>query len=205
MTTRLKHVIGAALALAVSTTLPAAEPKRGGTLTFSYQPEPSALSTIATTAVPVALVSTKIFESLLEYKGPTLEPLPGLAESWTVAPDGRTYTFKLRKGVQWHDGKPLTSEDVKFSVEKLISPFHSRGKVYFGQLDGIDTPDPHTVVFRLKQPVPYFMKAFQPSESPILPKHHFDSIDTSDAAKVRQSDFMQKPVGTGPFQFKEWK
>jgi peptide/nickel transport system substrate-binding protein len=189
----------------ISTSALAQTPKRGGTLTFSYQPEPSALSTIATTAVPVALVSTKIFESLLEYKGPALTPMPGLAESWTVAPDGKTYTFKLRKGVQWHDGKPFTSEDVKFSVEKLIAPYHSRGRVYFGELDGVDTPDAQTVVFRLKQPVPYFLKAFQPSESPILPKHIMGEVDTSDAKNVRSAEFMQKPVGTGPFMFKEWK
>ena len=150
---------------------PAAEPKRGGTLTFTYQPEPSALSTIATTAVPVALVSTKIFESLLEYKGPELSPGPGLAKSWMVGDDGKTYTFKLRSDVKWHDGKPFTSEDVKFSVEKLVRPFHSRGKVYFGELDAVDTPDPHTVVFKLKKPVPFFLKAFQPSETPIMPKH----------------------------------
>jgi peptide/nickel transport system substrate-binding protein len=202
---KLRYLIPAAGALLASATLLAQEPKRGGTLTFSYQPEPSALSTIATTAVPVALISTKIFESLLEYKGPALTPMPGLAESWTVSPDGKTYTFKLRQGVQWHDGKPFTSADVKFSIEKLVTPFHSRGRVYFGELEAVDTPDAHTAVFRLKQPVPYFLKAFQPSESPILPQHILGSLDTSDAKNVRQSDFMQKPVGTGPFQFKEWK
>ena len=183
----------------------AAGQKRGGTLTFSYQPEPSALSTISTTAVPTALVSTKIFESLLEYKGPQLQPIAGLAQSWTTAADGKTHTFKLRNDVKWHDGKPFTSADVKFSVEKLISPYHSRGKVYWGELDAVDTPDAHTVVFKLKKPVPYFLKAFQPSESPILPKHLLESIDTSDAKSVRQAEFMQKPVGTGPFMFKEWK
>ena len=208
MTTTLRNILPAAAAaalLAVSPLLHAQQPKRGGTLTFSYQPEPSALSTISTTAVPTALVSTKIFESLLEYKGPELTPLPGLAESWTTAPDGKMHTFKLRNDVKWHDGKPFTSADVKFSVEKLISPYHSRGKVYWGELESIDTPDAHTVVFKLKKPVPYFLKAFQPSESPILPKHAFDAIDTSDAKNVRGADFMQKPVGTGPFMFKEWK
>ena len=194
----------AAVALAV-TTAGAAEPKRGGTLTFTYHPEPTALSTIATTAVPVALVSTKIFESLLEYKGPELTPLPGLAQSWNVSEDGKTVTFKLRSDVKWHDGKPFTSEDVKFSVEKLALPFHSRGKVYFGELAGVDTPDPHTVVFKLNNPVPYFLRAFQPSETPMLPHHILGTLDLSDAKNVRQSDFMQKPIGTGPFRFKEWR
>jgi peptide/nickel transport system substrate-binding protein len=193
----------AAALLAVAGT--AAAQKKGGSLAFSYQPEPSALSTIATTAVPTALVSTKIFESLLEYKGPELTPVPGLAESWTMSPDGLAYTFKLRGDVKWHDGKPFTSKDVKFSVEKLIAPMHSRGKVYFGELASVDTPDARTVVFKLKKPVPYFLKAFQPTESPMHPEHLLGALDFSDAKNVRQSEFMSKPVGTGPFRFKEWK
>jgi peptide/nickel transport system substrate-binding protein len=206
----MNHALRTILVTTVATVLlgaasPAAAQKKGGSLAFSYQPEPSALSTIATTAVPTALVSTKIFESLLEYKGPELTPQPGLAESWTMAPDGLAYTFKLRGDVKWHDGKPFTSKDVKFSVEKLIAPMHSRGKVYFGDLAGIDTPDARTVVFRLKKPVPYFLKAFQPTESPMHPEHLLGSLDFSDAKNIRQSDFMSKPVGTGPFRFKEWK
>jgi peptide/nickel transport system substrate-binding protein len=205
MQSLLKSVALAAAAFAFGAAGAAAEPKRGGTLTFTYQPEPSALSTIATTAVPVALVSTKIFESLLEYKGPELSPIPGLAESWTIGDEGKTFTFKLRNDVKWHDGQPFTSEDVKFSVEKLVMPFHSRGKVYFGELAAVETPDPQTVIFKLKKPVPFFLKAFQPSETPILPKHILGAVDVSDAKNVRQSEFMQNPIGTGPFRFKEWK
>src|SRR5687767_132681 len=204
---RLRQILPAAVAaalLAAASTHALAQ-KRGGTLTFSYQPEPSALSTISTTAVPTALVSTKIFESLLEYKGPQLQPIPGLAQSWTTAPDGKSHTFKLRNDVKFHDGKPFTSADVKFSVEKLVTPYHSRGKVYFGELEAVETPDARTVVFKLKKPVPYFLKAFQPSETPILPKHLLESLDFSDAKNVRGAEFMQKPVGTGPFMLKEWK
>ena len=84
-------VIMAAALLA--TPASAREPKRGGTLTYTYHPEPTALSTIATTAVPVALVATKVFESLLEYEGPGLITRPGLAESWPVYSDQVTYTF----------------------------------------------------------------------------------------------------------------
>ncbi len=193
------------LAAALADPARAAEPRRGGTLTYTYHPEPTALSTVATTAVPVALAATKVYESLLEYEGPGLEPRPGLAESWTVSRDHRTYTFRLRPGVRWHDGQPFSSADVKVSIERVVKPYHSRGPVYFAELEGVDTPDPLTVVFRLKRPVPFFLAAFQPSESPILPRHHLERLDLGDARAVRQSELMVRPIGTGPFRFKEWK
>jgi len=198
-------MVALAVLLAAVAGTEAGEPKRGGTLTYTLHPEPTALSTIATTAIPVATIASKIYESLLEYEGPFLTPRPGLAESWSVSPDHTVYTFKLQRGVKWHDGTPFTSGDVKISIEKVVKPYHSRGAAYFGQLERVETPDPLTVVFRLKQPVPYFLKAFQPTESPILPKHVLDKLDLSDAKSVRQSELMQKPIGTGPFRLQEWK
>ena len=100
----------------------AQQPKRGGTLTYTYHPEPTALSTIATTAVPVALVSTKIYESLLEYEGAgaRAEARPrGILDC--IGRPADLYV-QLRGGVKWHDGKPFTSEDVKFSIEKIVRP-----------------------------------------------------------------------------------
>ncbi|HEV7257536.1 MAG TPA: ABC transporter substrate-binding protein [Bosea sp. (in: a-proteobacteria)] len=194
-----------ALALSGASALAQSCPKTGGTLTYVYSLEPTSLSTIATSAVPVALISTKMYESLLNYEGPGLAPKPGLAESWTISDDRKTYTFKLRPGVTWHDGKPFTAEDVKFSVESIIRPYHSRGKTYFGDVAAVETPDPLTVVFRLKAPVPFFMNVFQAGEAPMMPKHGFDGIDVSTVAAVRAAPIMQNPVGTGPFRFKEWR
>lgn len=129
--------------------------------------------------------------------------MPGLAESWTVSADRLTYTFKLRRGVTWHDGKPFTSEDVKFSIEKVVTPLHSRGKTYFGNVSAIETPDTHTVVFKLKEPVPYFLQSFQSGESPIFPKHGFSAEEIA-GDKMRTAKIMQAPIGTGPFKLKEW-
>ncbi len=179
-------------------------PKKGGTLTYTYQPEPTAISTLATTAVPVSLIATKIYDGLLQYAGAAMEPKPGLAESWTVSPDNLTYTFKLRQGVKWHDGKPFTSADVKFSIEVLALNYHSRGKTYFGNVTAIETPDANTVIVKLKEPVPYFLKAFQPSETPMMPKHGFTEQEIAEK-KVRQAKIMLEPIGTGPFKMKEWK
>ena len=194
-----------ALCLALPHTATAADPKKGGVLTYTYHPEPTALSTVATTAGPVSIIGTKIQESLLQYEGADLTPKPGIADSWTVSPDALTYTFKLRPDVKWHDGAPFTSEDVKFTIEKVVRPYHSRGKVYFGKVTAIETPDPLTVVFKLSEPVPFFLKGFQPGESPMFPKHLAEKMNVDDAKTVRTSEFMQHPVGTGPFRLKEWK
>ncbi len=181
-------------------------PVRGGSLSYTYHPEPTAMSTIATTAVPVALVATKIYESLLNWQGAEMTPRPGLAESWSRTEDGKTFTFKLRPGVKWHDGVDFTSADVKFSIESIIRPYHSRGSALFGNVEAVETPDPLTVVFRLKAPVPYFLKAFQPTEAPMMPKHKFEGIDLTQAAAVRQAEVLtRQPVGTGPFRLKEWQ
>ncbi len=182
--------------VAAAALLPAHAQKKGGTLTYTYHPEPTTMSTISTTAVPVSLIASKIYESLLEYEGAGMKPVPGLAESWTVSKDQKTYTFKLRKGVTWHDGKPFTSADVKFSVEKVVTPYHSRGRTYFGEVEAIETPDASTVAFKLKQPVPYFIRAFQPSESPMMPRHGFTDEEVA-TGKIRTAKIMQSPIGTG--------
>lgn len=204
MNSRLPRSLVVAASLALMASLPSLAQKKGGTLTYTYHPEPTAMSTISTTAVPVSLISSKIYESLLEYEGAGMNPKPGLAESWTVSKDHKTYTFKLRGGVTWHDGKPFTSADVKFSIEQVVRPFHSRGRTYFGQVEAIDTPDATTVIFRLKQPVPYFLRAFQPSESPMMPRHGFTDEEIA-GGKLRSAKIMQNPIGTGPFRMKEWK
>ncbi|MBM3522673.1 MAG: hypothetical protein FJX57_06925, partial [Alphaproteobacteria bacterium] len=175
--------IGATLSVALP--LQAQTPVRGGSLTYTYHPEPTTLSTISTTAVPVALIATKIYESLLQWEGAEMKPVPGLAESWTRSEDGKTWTFKLRAGVKWHDGAPFTSEDVKFSIESIVRPYHSRGRASFGDVEAIETPDATTVIFRMKAPVPYFLKAFQSTETPIMPRHKFQGIDLAQAAAVR--------------------
>jgi peptide/nickel transport system substrate-binding protein len=194
----------AGAAMIAASAASAQQPQTGGTLTYTFHPEPTALSTISTTAVPVAIISTKLYESLLEYEGAGMTPKPGLAESWSISPDNLVYTFKLRSGVKWHDGKPFTSDDVKFSVQEIALNYHSRGRTYFGAVDSIETPDATTVVFKLKQPVPFFLRAFQASETPMMPRHGFTEQDIAEK-RVRQARIMQEPIGTGPFKMKEWR
>src|SRR6185503_2581561 len=101
----------------------AAAQKRGGTLVMLVQPEPPTLASYISTSGPIGQVTSKIFEGLLEYDW-SLKPIPGLAESWKVSPDGKTITFTLQKSVKFHDGKPFTSADVKFSVHEVLKKMH---------------------------------------------------------------------------------
>src|SRR6218665_4197824 len=105
-------LIAAALSLTSSTfVLAQSQPTPGGRLNMLVQPEPPSLMLGLNQLGPTRFAASKISQSLLPY-GPDLKPLPSLAQSWTISPDGLTYAFVLQKDVKWHDGKPFTSADV---------------------------------------------------------------------------------------------
>lgn len=183
---------------AVGASAQTAAAQRGGTLVMVVQPEPPTLAAYQSTSGPVGQVATKVFEGLLEYSF-ELRPIPSLAQSWTVAPDGRSVTFKLKPGVKFHDGKPFTSDDVKFSVLDVLKKLHPRGVNTFRAVTDIETPDPLTAVFRLSEPAPYMLMALSSYESPMLPRHVYGSGDTANHPNAN------RPVGTGPFKFVEWQ
>ena len=170
----------------------------GGTLVMLVQPEPPSLASYLSTSGPIGLVAPKVYEGLLDYDA-DLQAIPSLAESWDVSEDGKTVTFNLQKGVKWHDGEDFTSEDVKFTVEELLSKIHPRGPNSFREVESIDTPDDHTVIFNLANPAPYMMRALSGYESPMIPQHLLEGED------YRSADLVNNPVGTGPFKFIEWK
>jgi peptide/nickel transport system substrate-binding protein len=174
-----------------------AQPKRGGTLMMLIQPEPPTLASYLSTSGPIGQVTAKVYDGLLEYDF-NLNPLPSLAESWSVAADGKSLTFTLRKGVRFHDGRPFTSADVKFSVLEVLRKVHPRGPNTFRAVIDIETPDESTAVFRLDQPAPYVLRALSGYESPMLPRHLFEGQDPRNAPNAN------KPVGTGPFKFVDW-
>ncbi len=188
-------VLATALCLASPVTL---AQKRGGTLVQITQPEPPTLASYLSTSGPIGQVTAKIYDGLLEY-GFDMKPQPSLAESWTITPDGKTVTFKLRKGVKFHDGQPFTSADVQFSIMEVLKKVHPRGINTFKEVTAIETPDPLTAVFKLANAAPYMMAALSGYESPMIPKHIFGSGD------IRTHDSANKPVGTGPFKFIEWR
>jgi len=193
----LKKLVLALALSSVSTFALAQEPKLGGTINAVIQPEPPGLMLALVQNGPTQMVSGNIYEGLLRYSK-TLEPQPGLAESWTVSPDSKTYTFKLKQGVTWHDGKPFTSADVLFSIETL-KVTHARARGNLVQLDKVEAPDDYTVVFTLKQPFGPFIGIFEVGSMPMIPKHIYEGTD------VKTNPANNTPIGTGPFMLKEWK
>jgi peptide/nickel transport system substrate-binding protein len=177
---------------------PASAQKAGGTLVQITQPEPPNLAPYISTSAPIGQVTAKVYDGLLEY-GFDLKPKPALAESWQVSQDGKTVTFKLRKGVKFHDGKPFTSADVQFTIMDVLKKVHPRGINTFRDVTGVETPDEHTAVFKLSNAAPYMLSALSGYESPILPKHVFSQGDIRSHANANQ------PIGTGPFKFVEWR
>lgn len=172
---------------------------RGGTLSMIVQPEPPIIIPAMNQQAPTQYVAGKIYESLLTYTH-DLKPLPGLAKSWEVSPDGMEYTFKLNEGVKWHDGKPFTADDVVFSMTDMLPKTHGRARVILGKyLDSVEKIDDHTVKMKLKSPFSAFIIMFEPGFAPMMPKHIYAGTD------YLTNPANQKPVGTGPFMFKEWK
>jgi peptide/nickel transport system substrate-binding protein len=124
-------------------------------------------------------------------------PVPDLAESWTISPDGLTYTLKLRQGVRFHDGSPMTSRDVKASYDKIIFPTGaviSFRKGTYQAVEAVEAPDPQTVRFRLKWPEGSFLVNLA---SP------FSWIFKADILARDVRWYETNVMGTGPFKFVE--
>lgn len=168
------------------------------TLTAIVQPEPVALNSAFNTNFPNGVVSNNVYEGLVSYNQ-DMQPQPSLAESWEVARDGLSITFHLRHGVKWHDGKPFTSEDVKFSALEIWKKVHPRGRTTFAALQDVQTPDPYTAVFKLKQPSLVILSSINANEAQILPAHLYAGTD------ILQNPHNVDPIGTGPFKFVKWE
>ncbi|MDI6756712.1 MAG: peptide-binding protein [Endomicrobiia bacterium] len=141
-------------------------------------------------------VNSLVFNGLVKYDR-DLNIVGELAESWRISDGGRTIKFRLKKNVLWHDGKPFTSADVKFTYEKLIDP---KTKTPYASdyllVESLSTPDPSSVVVRYKKP---FAPALESWGMGIIPKHVFEGKD------INTHPANRSPIGTGPFKFSGWK
>jgi peptide/nickel transport system substrate-binding protein len=128
------------------------------------------------------------------YDGTGLEP--DLAESWKVSDDALTYTFKLRNGLKFSDGSPLTSKDVKFSLERVRDQKDSVMGSMYKVTKSIETPDERTVVVHLNEPSAPFLSTLAMFAASVVPEK---------VVKAKGADFATNPVGAGAFRFKEWR
>ncbi|MDR2331392.1 MAG: ABC transporter substrate-binding protein, partial [Comamonas sp.] len=168
-----------------------------GTINVMVQPEPSGLMLGIVQNGPTQLVSGYIYEGLLRYDE-KLEPHGLLATAWNRSDDGLTYTFKLKSAVKWHDGKPFSADDVVFSVDKFLRKTHARLRASLEPLESVRAIDANTVEFKLKYPFGPFISLFDTGSMPMIPKHIYDNTDYA------TNPANAKPIGTGPFKYKEW-
>lgn len=187
------------LCLAGSHGARAEEPKRGGTLVFAIAAEPPTYDCHGTQTFAVLQHVAPHYSTLLRYApGAYPKIVPDVAESYQASPDGLTYTFKLRPNVKFHDGTTLTSEDIKATFERIGNPpkgVVSNRKDSLAKVSAIETPDPLTVIFRLKEVDASIVNGVFASP--------WNCIYS--AARLKQDPtFPAKNVmGTGPFKFVE--
>ncbi len=190
-----KHLLASGLLLASSWAMAAAG--GGGTLVVGYGTVPRHLNSAVQSGIATGIPAAQVFASPLRFDN-GWSPEPYLAESWVFQDDGRSLLLKIRSGATFHDGKPITSEDVAFSIMtiKANHPFQSM----FAPVERVDTPSPQIAIIRLSAPHPAILLALSPPFCPIIPKHVF-----GDGQEIKTHPKNTMPVGSGPFKVVEFK
>lgn len=183
----------------------------GGTLTLAAYEPPRTFNPVLASDPASARCLAYVFDGLVEEDGQTYDVKPVLAETWRVSPDGRRYTFTLRPGLKWQDGKPITADDVVFTVMSVLRhpgiPWEAKHALSInGQLPVATQVDARTVRFELPAPFAPFLRAISGSGLPILPKHILGPWMAKDGdgkptvlAKWGLKD-AGAVVGSGPFK-----
>lgn len=170
------------------------EPVVGGTLRLGVQADPAELDPHKTSLTAAWHVIEHVYDTLVTTDE-TLAPVPALAESWEVSDDGITYTFNLRQGVLFHNGREFVADDVKYSYERILDPATASPVVdELASIDTIEVVDDYTVVINLKTPDSSFLAKLMGGSIAIVPREVVEE----------NGDLMQVMVGTGPFRFVEY-
>ena len=167
-------------------------PKTGGHMVFAQEAKVNSLDQYTSSTISTRNVAMNIFEALMT-RDENMNPIPELAQEVNESADGLTYTFKLRQGVKFHNGKPMTTEDVVASFDR-----YKKVGIDKGILDIVEkweATDAQTFVIRLKAPQPTFLENLSSFSVPIVivPKENTDA-----------PPMQMKPVGTGPWEFVEF-
>jgi peptide/nickel transport system substrate-binding protein len=195
-------VLAAALALTAPSVTAAQEtPRPGGILNWYVYGDPGRLDIHLESPLSVQQAVAGIYSGLLHRDPAEPEKIVGdLAERWTVSPDGKIYTFHLRRGVKWHDGQPFTSADVKATLDRVLNPATKSprcGSMLKPIVAGVEAVDPHTVQVALKFPAAPFLEYVGSAWCVIAAKHVLDKH--GDLSKP------EAQIGTGPFRFKRYE
>jgi peptide/nickel transport system substrate-binding protein len=218
MRKRRLSIFALVLVLAFSTFLTACGSKAGGdsassnTLIYGRGADSITLDPIQATDGESLKVTKTIFDTLVEYKDTNTEIEPALAERWTVSPDGKVWTFYLRKGVKFHDGTPFNADAVVYNFERWMDPHHPEHKggefAYYGYMFGGFKGDPGHVIKSVSKVDDYTVRIelYKP-QGPFLSNLAMPCFGIASPTAVKKDPvgFAQHPVGTGPFIFKSWK
>ncbi len=172
-------------------------PQRGGTLVVTLDADPPTLNPELSVVNQTFWTADQVYETLVSYDA-AFKPIPRLATSWSVSPDGKTYRFALARNIKWHDGVPFTSGDVQYTFGVFGPKYSPYYKTVLAALEAVETPDANTVVFRFSKPNGILLSLLGEPAFAILPRHLFEAGDP------RTNPANNRPVGTGPFKFKEW-
>lgn len=186
------------LCLANAPAVAADAPKHGGSVVLTMDTTGMAVLNTQLTSFSPALWMADLWADGLMAKDSSGRRIPHLATSWTIADDGKTYTFKLRQGVKWSDGEPFSAADVAFTLEAFgkLNTYLSK---LVPLLTGVETPDDATVVVHLSRPVTAALDLFDKENFPIMPKHVYAGTD------IVTNPANRKPVGLGPYRLDAWE
>ncbi|MEO0379224.1 MAG: ABC transporter substrate-binding protein [Pseudomonadota bacterium] len=200
MPIKVKHLLAAAAlsAMALGAAQAQETPTTGGQLVVALTGTPRVLNPAVQSGIVTGLVGAQLFAAPLRYDE-DWTPQPYLAKAWDVSEDGLTVTLMLEEEATFHDGTPITSEDVAFSVD-IIKEYHPF-KSMFAPVTSVDTPDEHTAVLNLSEPHPALMLAMSGQLMSIIPKHIYgDGQDPKNHPRNNED-----VVGSGPFKLVEFK
>jgi len=175
--------------------------KSGGkALVFAQGTDPRGLDPAYVDDLEAGKIMTQIFEGLVRYKPGNTEVEPCLATEWSVSPDGKEWTFKLRQGVKFQDGTPFNAEAVKFSIDRQLVPNRTDDMPFadftYAGVQKVEVVDEYTVKVILDKPsAPFLANMAMSAAAPIV---------SPTAVKKFGDKFIENPVGTGPYKFVKW-
>jgi len=172
--------------------------KFGGQFKYNLGERPTTLNPLSSTDYYASVVQGYVLETLFDRDIDTYEWRPNLASSYTVSKDGLSFEFTLRDGVKWHDGKPLTVADVKFSFDAIMHPKNkyktAHMKPYFESIKEAVVTGPNKIQFVAKQK--YFKNFESIATMTIVPKHIYEN-----PTKAQEKQLNKTLIGTGPYKF----